>query len=66
MIFFVTLTISGREIDPIHAEADSEMQASNKAKDFIKQTLGLSAEVASVSLALRQRRQRYSFPQSIL
>jgi hypothetical protein len=65
-IFLVTLTLNGREIDPIFAEASNEEHAGYKAVNFIKQTLGIQAKVAGVSLALRQKRQRYSFPQSIL
>ena len=66
MIFFITLSVNGREYDSLHAEAPSAEQAGSKAINYFKQHLSINAEVARVSLALRQNRKRYSDPRSIL
>jgi hypothetical protein len=66
MIFFVTLSVNGREYDSLHAEAPSAEQAGSKAVNYLKQHLGVNAQVAGVSLALRQNRKRYSDPRLIL
>ena len=66
MIFFVMLSVNGREYEMFHAEANNEAEAGQKARDYVKQQCGITAQVDSISLAFRQSRKRYSFPEEIL
>jgi predicted trehalose synthase len=75
MIFFVCLhtntqvhaqALGFTNMAMFYAEADTSDQAGTKARNYFESKYKIGTKVASVSLALRQNRKKYCFPDSIL
>jgi predicted trehalose synthase len=75
MIFFVCLhtnvqvhvqALGFTNMVMFFAEADTDDQAGAKARAYFESKYKIGTRVSSVSLALRQDRRRYCFPESIL
>jgi hypothetical protein len=75
MIFFVCLhtaeqvhaqALGFTSMVMFFAEADTGDQAGNKARDYFESKYKIPTKVASVSVAVRQNKKKYCFPDSIL
>jgi hypothetical protein len=75
MIFFVCLHTSTQvhaqglgftSMVMFFAEADTGDQAGTKARNYFESKYRIPTRVSSVSVAIRQNRKKYCFPDSIL
>jgi hypothetical protein len=75
MIFFVCLhtaeqvhaqALGFTNMVMFFAEANDSTQAGDKARNYFESKYNIRSTVASVSMAVRQNRKKYAFPDSIL